>query len=239
MPNTCGSDDCVKLIQFAHFKFDTVLFVVYDCVNTYNIGASTMTREDWLNEMTEALRPDFLDAGGEIPEKVRLTCGWPSQGAKAKKNRRIGECWGDERSDDQHFEVFISPLLDTHVEVAEVLVHELVHTAVGIEAGHKAPFRRLAVAMGLEGKMTATHATKELAAKLEEMAARIGPYPHAKLSFSNKPKTQGTRMIKVQCPDPACGYQVRTTRKWLDLGTPTCVCGKKMEEEVIPEAKAA
>lgn len=188
-----------------------------------------MTREEWLNQLTDDLRPAFLEAGGEIPEKVRATCGWPSQSAKAKKNRRIGECWGAESSDDKHFEVFISPVLDDVIEVAETLVHELVHTVVGVDAGHRAPFRRLAVAMGLEGKMTSTHAGEALRAKLEAMTARLDPYPHAKLIFSKGKKTQSTRMLKVQCPDPACGYQVRTTRKWIEIGLPTCFCGTKME----------
>lgn len=190
-----------------------------------------MTREDWLNQMVDLLRNDFLEAGGELPENIRVTCGWPSQGAKAKKKRRIGECWGDDRSDDGHFEIFISPLLAEHVEVGAVLVHELVHTAVGIEAGHKAPFRKVATAMGLEGKMTATSPSKELEESLTLVAAEIGRYPHAKLTFSNKPPTQGTRMIKVQCPDPGCGYILRTTQKWIDVGLPTCCCGKQMETE--------
>lgn len=68
-----------------------------------------MTREEWLSQLTDALRPEFLEAGGEVPERVRVTCGWPSQSAKAKKNRRIGECWSADSSQDRHFEVFISP----------------------------------------------------------------------------------------------------------------------------------
>lgn len=28
----------------------------------------------------------------------------------------------------------------------------------------------------------------------------------------------------------SCGYLVRTTQKWLNLGTPTCQCGTEMEE---------
>jgi hypothetical protein len=194
-----------------------------------------MTREEWLNQLTDELRPDFLDVGAEIPEKVRVTCGWPSQSAKAKKNRRIGEGWSAESSDDKHFEVFISPTLDDELEVAATLVHELVHTAVGVEAGHKAPFRRVAVALGLEGKMTETHAGEELREKLTVMMDKIGAYPHAKLSFSGNRKKQGTRMLKVVCPDPACGYQVRTTRKWIEIGLPTCFCGNQMEVEAPEE----
>jgi hypothetical protein len=193
-----------------------------------------MTREEWLNKMTDKLRNDFIEAGGELPENIRVTCGWPSQGAKAKKKRRIGECWGDDRSGDGHFEIFISPLLDDKVEVAAVLIHELTHAAVGIEAGHKAAFRKVATAMGLEGKMTATTPSKALEEHLTLVTAEVGPYPHAKLSFSRK-KVQGTRMIKVQCPDPGCGYILRTTQKWIDIGLPTCCCGKEMEAEVKEE----
>lgn len=36
----------------------------------------------------------------------------------------------------------------------------------------------------------------------------------------------GTRMLKCECP--ACGYVVRTTQKWLNIGVPTCPCGTEM-----------
>jgi hypothetical protein len=188
------------------------------------------TREEWLNQLTKALRPAFLEAGGEIPEKVRTTCGWPSRSGRAKKHRRIGECWSNDNSKDEHFEIFISPTLSKLGEVAETLVHELVHTAVGVKEGHKAAFRKVAVKLGLEGKMTETHAGEALRDRIEVLASEIGPYPHAELTFGDK-KVQGTRMLKVVCPDPACGFQFRTTRKWIDIGLPTCFCGTKMEED--------
>jgi hypothetical protein len=37
----------------------------------------------------------------------------------------------------------------------------------------------------------------------------------------------GSRLLKCECP--ACGYTIRTTQKWLDIGTPTCPCGDEME----------
>lgn len=43
---------------------------------------------------------------------------------------------------------------------------------------------------------------------------------------SSKTK-EGTRLLKCQCPE--CGYVVRTTQKWLDVGVPTCACGTEME----------
>jgi hypothetical protein len=47
----------------------------------------------------------------------------------------------------------------------------------------------------------------------------LGPYPHAALTMSTK-KTQGTRMLKAVCP--SCGYTVRLTSKWANLGLPSC-----------------
>lgn len=181
-----------------------------------------MTREEWLNALIDELRPDFSSAGAIIPTAVRVTCGWPSTGSRTP---RIGECWGPESSKDKHAEVSISPLLDDPIEVGEILVHELVHTAVGTQHGHKAPFRRVALALGLEGKMTATSASLALRARLLDLTDRIGSYPHARIKINRK--IQSTRMLKLLCP--SCGYLVRTSQKWLDLGTPTCVCATKME----------
>ena len=189
-----------------------------------------MTREEWLNKLTDSLRPLFASAGGKIPEQVRTTCGWPSQGAKATKTRRLGECWGAESSGDQHFEIFITPLLDDGNEVAGTLVHELCHAALGIKEGHRAKFKKLATGLGLEGKMASTTVGDDLKITLAKLIEEIGPYPHAKLSLKEK-KKQGTRMLKVVCPDPACGWSARTTQKWVDVGLPTCCCGKRMEVE--------
>lgn len=110
----------------------------------------------------------------------------------------------------------------------DVLVHELVHAADDCRSGHKGAFRRLATAIGLTGRMTATVAGPELAARLHALAEELGPYPHAALDASMR-KKQSTRMLKVVCPD--CGYAVRTTNKWLEIGVPTCPCGTEMQPE--------
>ena len=56
-------------------------------------------------------------------------------------------------------------MLKDPLEVAATLVHELVHIlAVGVEEGHRGKFTKLAKAIGLEGKMTATHAGETLKA---------------------------------------------------------------------------
>jgi hypothetical protein len=124
--------------------------------------------------------------------------------------------------------VFISPTLADAVEVLATLVHELAHCAVGVEHKHKGPFRKCAKAVGLEGKMTATTAGDELASQLTALSDRVGVYPHAALIHSSESKPQSTRMLKIECPE--CGYTVRTTAKWIEVGLPTCPCGGEMEQ---------
>jgi hypothetical protein len=102
------------------------------------------------------MRPMFEAAGFPIPRNVRLTCGFPHTKSFAAKNRRLGECWGEANSGDGHFEIMVSPVLEDPMRVAGVLAHELVHASVGLECEHKGNFPKLATAIGLEGKMSAT-----------------------------------------------------------------------------------
>ena len=47
----------------------------------------------------------------------------------------------------------------------------------------------MALAIGLEGKMTATTPGPELAERLNALIAKLGPYPHAKLNATEQQKT--------------------------------------------------
>jgi hypothetical protein len=188
-----------------------------------------MTREQWLLDCLDALRPEFERAGFPLPEKIRASCSWPSKSALAEKTRRIGECWSAECSGDESFETFVSPCLINPVEVSATLVHELVHAAVGLRCKHRGRFKKCATAVGLEGKMTATHAGEELTHRLKEIADELGPYPHAKLDKTNAPKKQTCRQLKVECVE--CGCICRMSRTSLDeVGAPTCACGGEMGE---------
>jgi hypothetical protein len=193
------------------------------------------TREQWLTELTDKLRPMFAAIDFPLPEKIRTSCGFPSKGALAKKKQRIGEAWSSSQSEDQHFETFVSPVVSDPVEVAAIQVHELCHCAAGLECKHRKPFTTVARAIGLEGRMTATTAGPALKDTLQDFVEEIGPYPHAKLVHSSNPKKQTTRMILVKCPKLECGYQVRTTKKWIEVGVPTCPCGEKMVAEMPDE----
>jgi hypothetical protein len=102
-------------------------------------------------------------------------------------------------------------------------MHECVHAGVGLDKKHGPVFKAAALAMLLEGKMTATTEGKPFK---EEIAAPVlkalGAYPHAVLTggLSSGPGKQDTRLVKVYCP--ACDYKARITRKWIEVGIPAC-----------------
>jgi len=176
------------------------------------------TRETWLNDLAERLNDSVFS---EKPlTKYRVTCGWPSRKALSTKNRTLGQCFNPTCSDDSTTELIVSMVVEDTMRVADILAHEMIHGIVGTECGHKGPFRKLALQIGLTGKMTATSAGPEFIAVVEPILKALGPYPHAKLDHSSLPK-QSTRLIKCECEE--CGYNVRITRKWLsEVGAPHC-----------------
>jgi hypothetical protein len=102
----------------------------------------------------------------------------------------------------------------------------LAHVAAEPNAGHKGAFVKIVKAIGFKAPWTSTPATPELIGRLNGLIVNLGPYPHAAIDKSGR-KKQGTRMLKVVCPE--CGYTVRTTQQWIDTGLPTCVCGTETE----------
>ena len=104
------------------------------------------TREAWLNYVAERMAPMFERLGSPLPTQLRIAIGFTSSG---RRSRHIGECWDNQCSEDRHFEIFIRPDLSESKEllpmqVASILGHELIHAAVGVAAGHRKGFRRVA-----------------------------------------------------------------------------------------------
>lgn len=201
------------------------------------------TREAWLVAAVDLMGVMFREAGESLP-RVRVSVGWP--GGPGSKNSVIGQCWATRASADAVAQVFISPVLDNPVRILDVLAHELVHAVDDCQSGHRGRFVKIAKAIGLAGKPTATVASPRLQRRLARFAATLGPYPHARISTtgsfivpktdpktglpvpgpSDTPKKQGTRMLKAECPDT--GYKVRLTRLWLDeYGAPLCPCHQR------------
>jgi hypothetical protein len=144
-----------------------------------------------------------------------VSLGWPK---RAGVCGAIGECWAPTASSDEYFEVFISPAIESGVEIVATLAHELVHASVGLAAGHGKLFKRCAHAIGLTGTMRATVIGVGLADWIGDFIHRAGPYPSGFLTDAKKQTTRGLR-----CECPACGYLARVSRKWLDsVGPPIC-----------------
>ena len=177
------------------------------------------SRETYLHESLQHLQRRVFTTH-TIPADVRITCGWPSKGATSKL-RRIGECWPRSRSAANVNEIFISPTISDTGEALSILVHELVHAIDDCKNGHGKQFRAIAIAAGLEGKMTATTASPELAETLASIQKDIGEYPHAALTPPG-PK-QKSRQLKLSCDD--CGAVWRMAKAWQDkaTGCPCCL----------------
>jgi hypothetical protein len=190
------------------------------------------TREEWLEAAVIRVSRLFKDINIEIP-KVRVSVGWPSKGGTSARNKVIGQCWKKSVSKDGVSQIFISPTHDDAVTVLATLVHELIHAWDDVESGHKGEFARVAKAIGLKGKMTATvvEVGSPLWKELDAISETLGEFPHAALDVDEMEKQtpkQSTRMIKLHAPG-CCGYTARTTRKWIDEGLPSCPHGTEME----------
>ena len=189
-----------------------------------------MTREEWLiKAMRELDDVAFSPVNHPIPSDVQVTCGWPSKGGLGSRKKTIGQCFPRAASDVGVNEIFISPTQADTIDVLQTLVHELVHAIDDCESGHKAPFRRIAVAVGLTGKMTATEAGDELRSKLSAIQEKLGDYPHAALDLSGQ-KKQKSRQLKLECFD--CGAVWRMSLKWLTQVTACPVCQSNNIESV-------
>ena len=187
-----------------------------------------VTREDWLNAFVHGARPIFKAAGYILPEKIKISIGFPSKNALSTRTQRLGEHWN---GTEEH-QIFITPLIATAAHIGSITTHELCHTLFD---GHRKDFAKCGAAVGLEGKpkeMTAGALWHEL---FDELLTTLGAMPHHALSAKSKEeKKQSTRLLKCQCPE--CGFVFRTTAKWIEgkseLQCPDIACGGiiKLEE---------
>jgi hypothetical protein len=184
-----------------------------------------MNRETWLEELVVRLKPLFKEQNIDLPENIRISCGWPSKKAIAKI-RSLGQCWDTKSSKSgKNIEIFISPYIEDKIRVADVTIHELIH-ACG-NWNHRKEFKRIARAIGLTGPANSTEAGDELKARLVKILEGMEEYPHSSLDGIIIHK-QPTRMHKVVCLK--CGYTIRISEKWIEKGLPRCICSEDMVE---------
>ena len=162
-------------------------------------AANYPTREQWLGAAAEEMRheffsDDFFSGDYPLPTKLAFTCGLIKG-----SNKAIGQCWAPEHSTDNTIHIYVCPRLDNPVEVLGVLLHELIHAAVGHQHGHKGPFVEAIRLVGLEGKPTATVVDKgsELEGRLEAIWARVGAYPHKAVVLKEKEKKKPSTLVRL------------------------------------------
>lgn len=186
------------------------------------------TREQWLTAAVEKMRRLLKEHDVDMPEKWQVSCGFPKSRSKA-----IGQCWSGSCTEDGTHHMFICPSLAKATRVLDVLLHEMIHAAVGTECGHKGKFRIIAKAVGLTGKMTATVCEEGSALhdKLVGIATTLGDYPHSALTKNPvawRPPAGG--WVKFQSVNEE-GYILRVSPKSLnEHGVPKDPWGDDMEE---------
>lgn len=188
------------------------------------------TREAWLasavRKIAEENAETFTEHGdAKILDNILISAGFPSRGGA--NGNVVGQCWATKNSDGKAH-IFVNPRLHDPYEILAVICHEMSHAADDCKSGHKGPFVRMFKALRLEGKPTCSDFGDRFKTYAWHLLEALGTYPHSALTPNPDEKKQKTRMMKVVCP--ACGYLVRTTSKWLEIGTPTCFCGTKMEQ---------
>lgn len=177
------------------------------------------TRESWLAQAIQELRPAFAAHGVTLPTRIRIACGFPST---YTRSGTLAECWADTESADQTFEVLISPTLADPVPVLSQVIGAVAHAAPGAMSHTSTAYIELAANLGLcpaGDNWRMVQGAEDFAATYAQVLADLGPYPHAAILTGAK-KTQSTRMLKAICP--TCGYTVRLSQKWADKGLPTC-----------------
>lgn len=177
------------------------------------------TREQWLINAVEELRPLFADAGFPVCSKIRVSCAFPTTHTR---NGALGQAFPDGASADRALEIMVAPSLENPSDVFAVLVAMLCHATNGAMSHTSATYKAAAAAMHLEPAGATWRVTRTTSAfwlHFAHIIDSLGQYPHAALS-AERPKTQSTRMLKGVCP--SCGYIIRVSYKWASQGLPVC-----------------
>ena len=162
----------------------------------------THLREAWL-ERAAAFLLDYMVRCGLPRVVVRVSCGWPSRGGLGARVAVIGQCFPPTVCRDGVPQIFVSPRIEESLQVLGVLLHELVHAAVGCQFKHGQVFSQAARRVGLAGPPTATTIGERLHPVLERFVAGAGPYPHAAIQLQATQRVGSRlRLYECQCASP-------------------------------------
>jgi len=161
----------------------------------------TALREQWLGWAASFLI-DYMVQCGLPRTVVRVSCGWPVRGGLGAK-AVIGQCFPPTVCRDGVPQIFVSPRIEESVQVLGVLLHELIHAAIGCKFEHGKVFSQAARQVGLAGPPMATVVGDRLRPVLERFVSVAGPYPHAAIQLQAKPKVGSRlRLYECQCASP-------------------------------------
>jgi hypothetical protein len=175
-----------------------------------------MNREAWLRAAYALVRKELLP---KAPAQVAISWSFPSKGGTKSSRRTIGECHykgGSAVGVEGDRVILISPTLQEPFALIEVLVHEMVHAALPMGSGHRAPFSRLAKSIGLLKPWTATTAGPELKRTIEGWLKRLPAWPGGHLLIVS---SQKNRQLKAVCE---CERIIRGSAKLFEAGPIMC-----------------
>jgi|TARA_R110000824_G_C14938151_1_gene649480 hypothetical protein len=193
-----------------------------------------MNRETYLNKVIDKAVPLFNNSGfkiSDIRSKLKVSCSF-IEGLRSSSKNAVGAHYNPSISKDGFHEIMLSPKEDNSQEIIGTLIHEMVHAIqthlyhdnkgrLNVGA-HGKEFRKIALAVGLCGKMKSTISSPELIKTIDTWIKELGNYPHSKITLSNR-KKQTTRNIKVECYD--CKWSFRCSTKNVELmAFQKCLC---------------
>ena len=151
--------------------------------------------------------------------ETKFTCGLVSQRVDyRKKYTTLGQCHYKQSTGNNKHEIIISNRLNGNgkktdsTRIAHVVLHEMIHTCT-YGHGHKGAFKRLALALGMSGKMTSTENGEDLEERMKtEIVDVLGKFPHKAVTTVTKRK--GSRLLKITCTQ--CNIVMRASAKVCD-----------------------
>lgn len=213
-------------------------------------------REVWLNRMAANMAPRFEELGYPLPS-FRVSIGFTSGGVKSRANAEVwsDSASGDGHHEifirpDYDDPVMVSALLFhelTHCAVGFKEGHAGKFAKVMLACGMKRPMTSTVptdvfadwVRPYIDELGPIPHAALKFGRKLDfgqvggikVRTARKAPPADQDGEggeiYTTAPPKQTTRLRKAECG--LCGYTVRVTQKWLDVGPPHCPTHGAME----------
>lgn len=208
-----------------------------------------MNRETWLNDLAQKMAPRFEELGYPLP-KFRVSVGWPSDGKNAGATGECWDKSVSSDSHYEIFlNPSRDDGVAVACTLAHELVHAAVGLQEGHKGnfakvakalGFQAPLTHAQQPDGLVawlqpmldamGKLPhgAINYSRHGEIRVKRGGGGVVQVPtepdqdggEGSAPVNNRPPKQTTRMKKCVCEQ--CGYTVRLSQKWLDVGRPGC-----------------